>query len=604
MNKTKKKWAVSSAAIMIALSLAACGNGGDKKKSSANDSGRAKLTEVYKNPDKASKSANAKSTLKVAEPNDSPFKGVTEPTLADNQEDSNVFSPGGNGTLFEVNKNYKIIDGGLANQKLDRKKNTVTITIRDNAKWSDGQPVVARDVEYPYEIIASPKSTSSQYSADFERIAGMADFHQGKANTISGFTYPDGENGKKVVIHLNALSPSMKFAGNSFIWSTVAPYHYYKEIPIDKLAASDQVRKKPIFVGAYKLDKLVAGESTSWSPNKYYWGKAPKIKHITINVVSSNSIDKAIQTGKYDFTTLHGVMRGTSYKNLKGLKNYKIVGLPALSYNYFGFNVGHYDTETQKNVMDPKSKMADKKLRQAMMYAVDEDALNKKFGNGVKWRAKTLIPPVFDKYADKSAKGFPHNEKKANQLLDDAGYKKKGKWRAQPNGKPLVIYFGAMQGSATSHATYQDYVQRWQKVGLNVKMATGKEMEMNSFYDTIQKPKQNKIDIFAAAWSLSSEPTPTQLYGVDAPFNMGHFVSKKNTELINSLNDQKAWDDSYRTQQFKKWQEYMNDQAAYVATDNSFDWNPVNKRVKGFSLSPANEGAFWENLSLTSSKIK
>ena len=603
MNKTKKKWAVSSAAIMIALSLAACGNGGDKKKSSANDSGRAKLTEVYKNPDKASKSANAKSTLKVAEPNDSPFKGVTEPTLADNQEDSNVFSPGGNGNLFNVNKNYKIVDGGLADQKLDRKKNTVTITIRDNAKWSDGHPVVARDVEYPYEIIASPKSTSSQYSADFERIEGMADFHKGKTNTISGFTYPDGENGKKVVIQLNALSPSMKFAGNSFIWSTVAPYHHYKGVAIDKLAASNQVRKNPLFVGPYKLDKLVAGESTSWSPNKYYWGKTPKVKHITINVVSSNSIDKAIQTKKYDFTTPGGVMRGTSYKNLKGLKDYKMVGIPALSYNYFGFNVGKYDTEAQKNVMDPKSKMSNKKLRQAMMYAVDEDALNKKFGNGVKWRAKTLIPPVFDKYADKSAKGFPHNEKKANQLLDDAGYKKKGKWRAQPNGKPLVIYFGAMQGSATSHATYQDYLQRWQKVGLNVKMATGKEMEMNSFYDTLQKPKQNQIDIFAAAWGVSSEPTPTQLYGEDAPFNMGHFVAKKNTELINSLNNKKAWDDSYRTKQFKKWQEYMNDQAAYVATDNSFDWNPVNKRVKGFDLSPANND-FWANLSLTSSKIK
>ncbi|HJE98192.1 MAG TPA: ABC transporter substrate-binding protein [Ligilactobacillus acidipiscis] len=603
MNKTKKKWAVSSAAIMIALSLAACG-GGNKKSASSNDSGKAKLSAVYKNPDKANKSANAKSTLKVAEPNDSPFKGVSEPTLADNQEDSNVFEPGGNGILFKTDDNYKIVDGGLADQKLDRKKNTVTITIRKNAKWSDGQPVVARDVEYPYEIIGGPKSTSSQYSSDFERIKGMADFHKGKADTISGFTYPDGEDGKKVVIQYNSLSPSMKFSGNSFVWSTAAPYHYYKGIPIDKLAASDQVRKKPVFVGPYKLDKLVDGESTSWSPNKYYWGKAPKIKHVTINVVSSNSIDKAIQTKKYDFTTPAGVMRGQSYKNLKKLKNYQMVGLPALSYNYFGFNVGEYDTELQKNVMDKNSKMANKSLRQAMMYAIDEDAINKKFGNGIKWRAKTLIPPVFDKYADTSAKGFPYDQKKANKLLDDAGYKKKGKWRTQPNGKPLVIHFGAMQGSATSHATYEDYLQRWHKVGLNVKMAGGKEMEMNSFYDTIQKPKQNKVDIYAAAWSTSSEPTPTQLYGEDAPFNMGHFVSKKNTQLMNDMNNEKAWNDSYRKDKFKEWQEYMNDQAAYVASDNSYQWGPVNKRVKGYDVSPSHTTDFWKDLSLTSAKLK
>ena len=601
MNKTSKKWAVSSADVLAAVSLATFSVDNTTTVSAATK--KAKLSDTFKNNAKESKTANDKSTLKVAEPNDSPFKGITEPALADNQEDSNVFGPGGNAELFNVDKNFKVVDGGLANQKLDRENNTVTITIRDDAKWSDGQPVVARDVEYPYEIIANEKSTSSQYSADYERIEGMADYHSGKASTISGFSYPDGEDGKTVVIKYSSLSPSMKFAGNSFIWSAVAPYHLYKDVAIDKLASADQVRKNPVFVGPYKLDKVVEGESTSWSPNKYYWGKAPKVKHITINVVSSNSIDKAIQTKKYDFTTPTGVMRGTSYKNLKKLKNYKMVGKPDLGYNYFGFNVGEYDTKKQVNVMDPKSKMGNKKLRQAMMYAIDEDAINEKFGNGVKWRAKTLIPPIFDKYSDQSAKGFPYSPKKAAKLLDDAGYKKDGKWRTQPNGKKLVIRFGAMKGSATSHATYQDYLQRWRKVGLNVKMATGKEMEMNSFYDTLQKPKQNKIDIFAGAWSLSSEPTPSQLYGEDAPFNMGHFVTKKNTQLINDLNSEKAWDDSYRTDKFKEWQEYMNDQAAYVASDNSYQWAPVNKRVKGFSLSNDNND-FWNSLSLTSSKLK
>ncbi|WP_258089032.1 hypothetical protein [Weissella fangxianensis] len=47
--------------------------------------------------------------------------------------------------------------------------------------------------------------------------------------------------------------------------------------------------------------------------------------------------------------------------------------------------------------MDPKSKMGNKKLRQAMMYAIDEDAINEKFGNGVKWRAKTLIPQACER---------------------------------------------------------------------------------------------------------------------------------------------------------------------------------------------------------------
>ncbi|KMQ38043.1 peptide ABC transporter substrate-binding protein [Oenococcus oeni] len=584
-------------AVLSAVALAA------HPVSAKSTSGTVSFPSAYKNTSAASKSANNKSTLKVAEPNDSPFEGISDPVLASNAEDADVFAPGGLDTLFFNDKNYKIVNGGLANLKLDRKAKTATITIRKNAKWSNGMAVTAKDVEYAYEVIANPNTTSQQYSSDFATIEGMTAYHAGKAKTISGFTYPDGQNGKQVVIHFTKMSPSMKYAGNSFIWDSVEPYEYIKNVSIAKLASSSQVRKNPIFTGAYKLDKVVEGESTTWSPNKYYFGKKAKIKHIVISVVSSSNVDKAIQSKKYDFTSPNGVMHGTDYKELKNLKDYSVIGLPELGYDYFGFNVGHYDTKTQKNVMDKNSKMANRSLRQAMMYALNLDAVEKKFGYGVSWRANTLLPPVFSKYYNKSAKGYPLNIKKANELLDKAGYKKKGKWRVRPNGKPLTIYFGAMQGTSAQQAEYQDYLQQWHKIGLNVKLATGKEMEMNSFYDTLEKPKQSKIDVYAAAWSLSSEPTPTQIYGEDAPYNMGHFVSKENTKLMNEMNGSKAWTESYRVKVFKKWQAYMNKEAAYAPGSFSYTWAPVNHRVKGYNVSPSNN-EFWSNLSLTSSKIK
>lgn len=601
----KKKLALSAMAVLATLSLAACSSSSSKKSSSgANDNASVKLSESYNNKAKSTTAAN-NTTLKVAEPNDSPFQGISDPVLASNAEDSDVFAPGGSDSLFNVDKNYKIIDGGLANLRLNRKNNTATITLRKDAKWSNGDPVTAKDVEYPYEVIANKKTTSQQYSSDYARIKGMAAYHSGKAKTISGITFPDGQKGRKVVIHYSSISPSMKFSGNSFLWTTVEPYEYIKNVPIAKLAASKQVRKSPIFTGPYKLDKVVEGESTTWSPNKYYYGKTPKIKHISINVVSSNNIDKAIQSKKYDFTAPGGVMHGTDYKQLKNLKNYKMVGSAALSYDYFGFNVGHYDTKTGKNVMDKNSKMANKNLRQAMMYALNLDQVTKKFGYGMTWRANTLIPPIFTKYWDSSEKGFPLNLKKAKQLLNEAGYKKRNgsKWRSDPNGKKLTIYFGAMTGTSAQAAEYQDYLQQWHKIGLNVQLTGGKTMEMNSFYSTLQSPKQSKIDVYAAAWGLSSEPTPTQLYGVGAPYNMGHFVSKENTKLMNEMNSEKAWNDSYRTKIFKKWQAYMNEQAAVAPGSFAYTWSPVNKRVKGYNIDPSNN-EFWSNLSLTSTKIQ
>lgn len=601
----KKKLALSAVAVLATISLAACSNNKSSSSSSGTTGAAVKLSAAYNNTKATDKSATNNSTLKVAEPNDSPFQGISDPVLSTNSEDADVFSPGGAASLWKVDKNYKIIDGGLANQRINRKAKTVTITLRSNAKWSNGSKVTAKDIEYPYEVIANPKTTSQQYSADFNNIKGMAAYHTGKAKTISGITFPDGEKGRTAVLHLDKVTPAMQYAGNSFIWSTVEPYEYIKNVPIAKLASSSQIRKNPIFTGPYKLDKVVEGESTTWSPNKYYYGKKAQIKHISINVVSSNNIDKAIQSKKYDFTVPASVMHGTDYKQLKNLKDYKIVGQPALSYDYFGFNVGHYDTKTQKNVMDKNSKMANKSLRQAMMYALNLDAISKKFGNGITWRANTLIPPIFEKYYDSSAKGFPLNIKKANKLLTDAGYKKRNgsKWRSDPNGKKLTIYFGAMTGTSAQAAEYQDYLQQWHKVGLNVKFTGGKTMEMNSFYSTLQQPKQSKIDVYAAAWGLSSEPTPTQLYGEDATYNMGHFVTKKNTQLINNMNNSKAWNESYRTKAFKEWQDYMNEQAAVAPGSFSYSWNPVNKRVKGFDIGPDNN-EFWSSLSLTSSKLE
>ncbi|MCI1700759.1 oligopeptide ABC transporter substrate-binding protein [Liquorilactobacillus nagelii] len=600
-----RKVAVTAAAVLAAVTLAACSS---SSSSSSTKTTQVSLKTAYNNTGKTDSSATTNGTLKVAEPNDSPFEGISDPVLSTNQEDADVFSPSGGQPgnqdgLFNTNKDYKIINGGLANLKLDRKAKTATITIRKNAKWSNGMPVTAKDVEYAYEVIANPNTTSQQYSSDFNAIKGLAAYHNGKAKTISGFSYPDGQTGRVAVIHFSRMAPSMQYSGNSFIWGTVEPYEYIKNVPISKLASSDQVRKNPIFTGPYKLDKVVEGESTSWSPNKYYWGKKPQIKHIVISVVSDSNIDKAIQSKKYDFVIPGGVLHGTDYKELKNTKGYQIVGKPALSYGYFGFNVGYYDTKTQKNVMDKNSKMANVKLRQAMMYALNLDQLNKKFGNGVTWRANTLIPPIFSKYYDKSAKGYQLNIKKANQLLDEAGYKKKGKWRVQPNGKKLTIYFGAMQGTSTQEAEYQDYLQQWHKIGLHVVFATGKPMEMNSFYDTLQKTKQNKIDVYDASWGLSSEPTPTAIYGETATYNMGHFVSKENTKLMNEMNSSKSWNSAYRVKIFKQWQQYMNKQAAYAPDNFSYDWEPVNKRVKGFDVSPANN-EFWSNLSLTSSSMK
>ena len=172
--------------------------------------------------------------------------------------------------------------------------------------------------------------------------------------------------------------------------------------------------------------------------------------------------------------------------NVANTNNVNWIAKIPLSYRYLGFKVGKWDSAKGENVMNKDAKMNSKALRQAIAYGMNISAVNKHYTNGLTFHIPTLIPAQFGKYFDKNAKGYDYNIKKGNEILDKAGYKKKGKYRVQPNGKPLTIHFAAMSGDSTQEPIIQNYIQQWKKLGLNVKLTGGRLMEMNSFYDKVQ----------------------------------------------------------------------------------------------------------------------
>ena len=62
-------------------------------------------------------------------------------------------------------------------------------------------------------------------------------------------------------------------------------------------------------------------------------------------------------------------------QHTKDTEGYQILGRPEQAYTYIGFKMGTFDKETNTVKYNPKAKMADKSLRQAMGYAIDNDAV-------------------------------------------------------------------------------------------------------------------------------------------------------------------------------------------------------------------------------------
>ncbi|MFV4932380.1 oligopeptide ABC transporter substrate-binding protein [Lactobacillus delbrueckii] len=565
--------------------LAGCG----KSSSSSSDSNSG-AKDAKKFPE-ATATATAKKggSITVAEEVDTPVKGVFLNEVSDSAPDSDFMAFGNEG-LFATDDQYKINNKGAATFKMDRKAKTVTIEVKKGVKWSDGKQVTAKDVEYSYEIIANKASQSSRYTSSLADIVGLAEYHDGKSKKISGIEMPDGENGRKVVLHFKEMKPGMTQSGNGFFWESAAPYHYLKDVPFSKLQSSDKVRKNPLFFGPYKLSKLVRGQSATWVRNPYYYRGKAKLDKITISVISPNSASQSIKSKKFDMIDVVN----SQWKEVKGTKGYNFVAQIPLYYSYMGFKVGKWDKKTGSVKMNKNSKMSNRYLRQAMGYAMNVDEVTQHYTQGLSFRVKTLVPESFGDFHDKSVKGFPLNIKKANALLDKAGYKKKKgeTYRRDPNGKKLTIHLAVMSGSPNQEAIVQNYIQQWKKIGLHVTLTTGRLIEFNSFYDKVQNDDPS-VDVFMAAWSLSSEPTQDDLYGPKAPYNFTRFATSENTKLLKEMGSDKAFNHSYRVQKFHEWQQYMQKEAFVIPLTNAYKITAVNSKLVNYSTKPSKTATLW-----------
>ena len=232
----KKNWLILSIMFVLLLVLGACSS----DSSDSDDTGTETETETGTEEETDTSTDDAKialamdvkndgdaisgGTLQVALVASSPFKGVLLAELYDDGYDFDVMSFATN-SLFDVDGNFMIKDTGIAKLDVDTDNNKVTVTIQGDYKWSDGTPLTADDLIYPYEIIGHPDYEGIRYDGDAQNIVGMVEYHDGKADTISGITKLSD---KSIEIQFKKLSPAINYGGDG-LWtcSTETPIIKY-----------------------------------------------------------------------------------------------------------------------------------------------------------------------------------------------------------------------------------------------------------------------------------------------------------------------------------------------------------------------------------------
>ncbi|WP_107942149.1 oligopeptide ABC transporter substrate-binding protein [Metasolibacillus fluoroglycofenilyticus] len=591
----KQRWALLAMLFALMLVLAACGGDKNEDAGKGTDTGKTDggttTNEEANNEQEDGFALSVENegtaidggTLMVAMQKDEPFQGIFSYALYEDAYDSDLMAFASN-TIFSADGDFLLTDEGIASFTLEEgEPNIVTIKIREGVKWSDGEPLKIEDLMLPYNIIGHKDYTGVRYNSFFRNIVGAEAYHDGTAETISGLNKIDETT---LELQLLEVSPGL-FSGGDGILTYAEPSHILGDVPVADLVEHDAVRKNPVTLGAFVIDRVVPGESVQYKANENYWKGRPKLDEVIVKVVPSSSIAKALESGEYDLALSFG---SAKYAEIKDLTNIDVLARPELYYSYLGFKVGKWDTETKAVATDlENTKMGDVNLRQAMAYALNVEEVTEVFYEGLRERANAIVPPVFSSFHDASLEGYNYDPEKAKQLLEDAGFKDVDGdgIREDKDGNPLEIKFATMSGDDVAEQISAFWLQNWKDVGLNVVYTDGRTIEFNSFYDKVEADDPN-IDIFMAAWGVGSNPSPSGIYAHTAAYNFSRYTSDSLQTILSNIDSNKSFDASYRAEQFAAFEKEMAEVAPVVPMMYRLELTPVNKRVKNWSIDYSN----------------
>jgi len=484
--------------------------------------------------------------------------------------------------LFNFDENLEI-QPNLATWETEDSQH-YTFKFEEGVKWHNGEELTVNDYVFALETIAHKDYEGTRFP-NVETIEGATDFRDGKADSISGL---------EVVNDYEIKITFDKARVNNLlnVWSYPLPEKAFEGIEVAEMAASDVVRTNPIGVGPFKVEKVVPGESFELVRHDDYWNGDVNLDKVIIKVIDNTSTVGALQNGDIHLIQVQPV----SAPEVEKLDNVNIVTAPGLSYYYVGFKLGKFDND-KLEIVEEKPKYQEKKLRQAMMYAMNRQEWIDAFFFGYGEPANKPIPAAHWVSADDSdLNEYAYDPEKAKALLDEAGYVDTNDdgFREDPSGEEFVIKFAHYAtGNPTFEARSQALAQYWEEVGLKAEV----EMtEVTLYYDMIEKDDP-AIETFFGGWGAATDPDPSPTWKSNALWNYPRYNNPESDKLLEEALDYElvGSDDEKRKEVYVEWQKLVNEELPMLFIAELQEIDGVSENVGGYSrdVSGKNSPAEW-----------
>jgi peptide/nickel transport system substrate-binding protein len=377
----------------------------------------------------------------------------------------------------------------------DQDGTTWTFHIRPGMLWSDGEPATSADVVYTFQLILDAAETDTGYLGQ-----GYLDGYLLNAG-VTSVTAPDPQT---VVIEtdfessliLQAYVPILP----EHIWST----HALEEIG-NFLGVDPFLNEPPVVgTGPYQAVEFEAGNFVRFARNPNDWRDEQGAPDEII-IQHFGSIDTAVQalkTGELDY--VRGVL-ADQFTDLADEPDIQTVEGIANGYTELSFNTGG----NSEGYGGSTAALSDVAFRDALGYAIDQDALVEATLGGYGSPGTTIIPPFHTRWHVEPDNPRTFDLAEADSRLTAAGYVKNadGK-RLDKSGAPINLRL-TWPDSESENATNAQFIVEWfGDLGITVDAAVTEEGKL---IDDVTGPPNGPADYDIYMWGWVGDPDPTSL---------------------------------------------------------------------------------------------
>jgi peptide/nickel transport system substrate-binding protein len=415
---------------------------------------------------------------------------------------------------------------------------TYVAHLRRGVRFHDGHELTARDVVYTFTSILDP-ALPSPFKGAFRELADV--------RALDDYT-----------VRFTLTEPFPAF-----------PNQLVGVPPIVPADAGDSLRTFPIGTGPYRFVRYDVDDTLELSAFEGFWDGLPNNAGIRLRVIPDDTM-RGLELRKRSVDLVVNDLPPDIVHQLERSESFRVTRSPGLDFFYLGVNLRD-------------SALRDVRVRHAVAYAIDREAIIRYLRRGLARPASGLIPDLAWAH-EADVHQFTHDPARSARLLDEAGFR-------DPDGDGPLPRLRLTLSISTSEET------RLQATAIQHDLrAVGVDLEIRSyeFATFFNDVLRGRFQLFALQWVGGAMVDPDMLRRVfhsrEVPpdgFNRGHYANPEADRLLDLATT--TIDEGERLGYYRAAQRIIAADAPYIPIWNRTNVILAQPSLDGLHINPVGD---------------